>query len=111
MRAKRIVGGLLRFSRRPRDAEKGPVELVRVLDEALFLVGPQLKDGKLEIVRSYAPATAHGNANQLQQIALNLLVNAIQAVGPAGPGPGGSRPRASGGGEPRGRRGAQEGCR
>jgi two-component system NtrC family sensor kinase len=84
MRAKRIVESLLRFSRRPRDAEKGTVELARVLEEALLLVGPKLKDGRLEIVRSYAPAAAHGNANQLQQIALNLLVNAIQAVGGEG---------------------------
>ncbi len=84
MRAKRIVESLLRFSRRPRDEEKGPVELAKVLDEALFLVGPQLKDGKIEIVRRYAPAIAHGNANQLQQIALNLLVNAIQAIGKTG---------------------------
>jgi two-component system NtrC family sensor kinase len=96
MRAKRIVESLLRFSRRPREEEKGPVELAQVLEEALFLVLPQLKEGKVEVVREFGPATARGNANQLQQIALNLLVNAIQAVagtgritvacGPAGPG-------------------------
>jgi two-component system NtrC family sensor kinase len=80
MRAKRIVESLLRFSRRPRDEEKGPVELAQVLEEALFLVQPQLKEGRVEVVRAFAPATARGNANQLQQIALNLLVNAIQAV-------------------------------
>jgi two-component system NtrC family sensor kinase len=84
MRAKRIVESLLRFSRRPRDEEKGPIDLARVLDEALFLVQPQLKDGRLEIVRDYAPAVARGNANQLQQIAINLLVNAIQAMGGTG---------------------------
>ena len=96
VRAKRIVESLLRFSRRPRDEEKGPVELAKVLEDALFLVGPQLKEGRIEIVRRSAAATARGNANQLQQIALNLLVNAIQAIpgrgritvgcGPAGPG-------------------------
>jgi two-component system NtrC family sensor kinase len=84
VRAKRIVESLLRFSRRPRDAEKGAVDLARILDEALFLVTPQLKETKIEIVRGYQPAVAHGNANQLQQIALNLLVNAIQAVGTSG---------------------------
>jgi two-component system NtrC family sensor kinase len=84
MRAKRIVESLLRFSRRPRDEERGAVELSRVLEEALFLVNPQLKDGKIEVVRAFAPATARGNANQLQQIALNLLVNAIQAVAGTG---------------------------
>jgi two-component system NtrC family sensor kinase len=84
MRAKRIVESLLRFSRRPREEEKGPVELAQVLEEALFLVLPQLREGKIEIVRAFAPVTARGNANQLQQIALNLLVNAIQAVAGAG---------------------------
>jgi two-component system NtrC family sensor kinase len=80
MRAKRIVESLLRFSRRPQSEEKGPVDLEKVADEALFLVRPQLKDGKVEVARDFRPAVALGNANQLQQIAVNLLVNAIQAV-------------------------------
>jgi two-component system NtrC family sensor kinase len=80
MRAKRIVESLLRFSRRPRDAERGPVDLAQVLEEAMFLVQPQLREGRLEIARRCAPAVAWGNGNQLQQIALNLLVNAIQAM-------------------------------
>jgi two-component system NtrC family sensor kinase len=96
MRAKRIVESLLRFSRRPQTQERGPVDLARVADEALFLVEPQVKGGKIEVVRRYEPAQALGNANQLQQIALNLCVNAVQAmegggrltvaVAPAGPG-------------------------
>ncbi len=84
MRAKRIVESLLRFSRRPQSEEKGPVELARIAEDALFLVGPQLKDGTIEVVRDFRPATALGNANQIQQIAVNLLVNAIQAVAGAG---------------------------
>ncbi len=80
MRAKRIVESLLRFSRRPHAEEKGPVDLATVVDEALFLVRPQLKDGRIEVVRAFQPAVALGNGNQLQQIAVNLLVNAIQAV-------------------------------
>jgi two-component system NtrC family sensor kinase len=84
MRAKRIVESLLRFSRRPRDEEKGPVDLAQVLEEAMFLVQPQLREGRLEIARRYGPAAAWGNGNQLQQIAINLLVNAIQAMAGAG---------------------------
>jgi two-component system NtrC family sensor kinase len=84
MRAKRIVESLLRFSRRPRDEEKVATDLACVLEEALFLVQPQLKEGRLDVVRSYGPAVALGNANQLQQIAINLLVNAIQAMGAVG---------------------------
>ncbi|MGC4000929.1 MAG: ATP-binding protein [Anaeromyxobacter sp.] len=83
-RAKRIVESLLRFSRRPREQEKGPVELSNVADDALFLLSSQLKDGRTEVIRRFEPALAHGNANQLQQIVVNLLVNALQAMGGEG---------------------------
>jgi two-component system NtrC family sensor kinase len=84
MRAKRIVESLLRFSRRPREEEKGPVELSRVVEDALFLLQSSFKDGRFEVVRRFEPALALGNANQLQQIVVNLVVNAVQAMGAAG---------------------------
>jgi two-component system NtrC family sensor kinase len=84
MRAKRIVESLLRFSRRPQTTEKGPVDLVQVAEEALVLVGPQMKGGDVEVVRGLERAVVLGNANQLQQIALNLMVNALQAMGGKG---------------------------
>ncbi len=80
MRAKRIVESLLRFSRRQTGDARSPVDLAEVAEEALFLVGPQLKGGSVEVARAYEPAVALANANQVQQIAVNLLVNAIQAV-------------------------------
>ncbi|HET6413458.1 MAG TPA: ATP-binding protein [Anaeromyxobacter sp.] len=79
-RAKRIVESLLRFSRRPRSEEKGPVPLPQVVEDALFLLSSQLKDGRAEVIRRCEPALAVGNANQLQQIVVNLLVNALQAM-------------------------------
>jgi two-component system NtrC family sensor kinase len=84
MRAKRIVETLLRFSRRSQGETKGPVDVVHVVEEALLLVRPQMKDGRIEVVRDLRPATVLGNANQLQQIMVNLLVNAVQAMGEAG---------------------------
>jgi two-component system, NtrC family, sensor kinase len=84
MRAKRIVESLLRFARRPRGEEKGPVDLAQIADDALFLLRPQMNDGRIEVVRDYRPVSATGNANQLQQIFVNLVVNAIQAMGGAG---------------------------
>ncbi len=83
-RAKKIVESLLRFSRRPRAEEKGPVDLAHVVDEALFLLQSHFKDGRYEVERDYAPAIALANANQLQQIVVNLVVNAIQAMGERG---------------------------
>jgi len=84
MRAKRIVESLLRFSRRPRDEERGPVDLAQIADESLFLIQSQLKEGKYEVVRAYEPAHALGNGNLLQQIFVNLIVNALQAMDGAG---------------------------
>jgi two-component system NtrC family sensor kinase len=96
MRAKRIVESLLRFSRRPQGEERQAVNLAEVADEALFLVNPEMRGAHIEVVRAYEPAVALANGNQVQQIAVNLLVNAIQAlrgegritvlVGPAAPG-------------------------
>ena len=87
-RCARIVRGLLDFSRTPKD-EMGPVDLSRVLSDAIFLVQTQFKKKAVEIVEDFdgdAPR-AHGNTNKLQQVAVNLLQNAFQAV------PGGGRIR------------------
>ncbi len=84
VRAKRIVDSLLRFSRRPREDERGVVDLARLAEDALFLVQSQRKSGQVEIVRELEPALAIGNGNQIQQIIVNLLVNALQAVGAEG---------------------------
>jgi two-component system, NtrC family, sensor kinase len=79
VRAKKIVESLLHFSRRPRE-EKEPVDLAKVVDDALFLLQSQLKPGRIEVIREYAPAVAVANANQVQQIVVNLVVNAVQAM-------------------------------
>jgi two-component system, NtrC family, sensor kinase len=80
-RCTRIVRGLLDFSRAPRD-EMGSVDLTRVLSDALFLVQTQFKKKAVEVVEDFDSAAprAHGNANKLQQVALNLLQNAFHAV-------------------------------
>jgi len=79
-RAKRIVESLLRFSRRPKQDERGEVDLSRESEEALFLLHSQLKDGRVELVKRLGPAVCVGNANGLRQIAVNLLTNAVQAM-------------------------------
>jgi two-component system NtrC family sensor kinase len=86
LRAKRIVESLLRFSRPSREDVKEEVDLARVAEEALVLLQGELSGAHLEVVRQLEPAIAVGNANQLQQVALNLLVNAVQAIGKGRPG-------------------------
>ncbi len=80
MRAKRIVDSLLRFSRVPKEHERGPVDLVRVVEEALLILQPNLRAGNLTVTCDLQPAPTLGNANQLQQVMVNLIVNASQAV-------------------------------
>ena len=83
VRAKRIVESLLRFSRRPQQDERGPFDLAKVVEDALFLLQSQFKGTSVEVVRELAPAQAWGNANLVQQVAVNLIVNALQAIGPS----------------------------
>jgi two-component system NtrC family sensor kinase len=80
LRAKRIVESLLRFSRVPKEHERGPVDLARVVDDALLILHPNLRDGKLTVARDLREARTLGNANQLQQVVVNLIVNAAQAI-------------------------------
>ena len=80
MRAKRIVDSLLRFSRVPKEHERGSVDLAKVVDEALLILLASLRDGKLTVIRELDAAHTVGNANQIQQVAVNLIVNASQAV-------------------------------
>jgi two-component system NtrC family sensor kinase len=84
VRAKRIVESLLRFSRRPRDDERGEVDLARLAEDALFLMQSKMKEGQVQVGRELEPAFTIGNGNQIQQIIVNLLVNAMQAIGKKG---------------------------
>lgn len=86
-RASRIVGNLLEFSRdRPLEAEA--VDLVAVLDETLELVRERLEESAvaLEWAGSPQPALVAGNDSELQQVFTNLVLNAADAMGPAGGG-------------------------
>ena len=66
------------------DDERGEVDLARLAEDALFLMQSQLKGGQVEIVRELEPARTIGNGNQIQQIIVNLVVNALQAIGNKG---------------------------
>ena len=80
-RASSIVNNLLNFSR-VSDARLTAVDLPRVMDDTLQLLDLQLRNTSIEVVRRYShelPA-AFGNAPKLQQVFMNLILNARDAM-------------------------------
>ncbi|HEV8642753.1 MAG TPA: GAF domain-containing protein [Methylomirabilota bacterium] len=83
----KIVKNLLYFARQ-RPPERAPVDLNQVIDQALALRLNQLTLSGIAVEREFAgglpPVLA--DAQQLQQVFLNLLLNAEQALAPNGGG-------------------------
>jgi len=80
-RASRIVQNLLTFARQHK-AEKVPTQLNQVLDDTLELRGYELRVRGIDVRREYdesIPETM-ADAHQLQQVFLNLITNAEQAM-------------------------------
>jgi len=80
-RASEIVNGLLNFSRTS-STEFGEVNLNRVIQETISLVEHQLKKADVEVRTSLDATlgTIQGNAGKLQQVFLNLFLNARDAM-------------------------------
>jgi signal transduction histidine kinase len=80
-RCTRIVDGLLDFSR-PEGKSKGRVVLNALVEETLFLLKHHQRFKRLTLVRELdqsIPAT-HGNAEQLTQVLMALMLNAVDAM-------------------------------
>jgi len=83
-RAKSLVHGILQFSRSGQ-AEKAPVNMQSVVEEAVVILSPSLHEGVSVETDLFAPdAMVAGDAAQLYQVVANLYTNAIQAVGRSG---------------------------
>jgi two-component system, NtrC family, sensor kinase len=83
-RASEIVNNLLNFSRTGA-AELADIDVNRVVEETLSLVAHPLKTSQIHIVKQLGDALppVRGSANKLQQVFLNLFLNARDAM-PAG---------------------------
>jgi signal transduction histidine kinase len=78
-RAVRIVGDLLHFSRASSD--RVPTDLHAGLDEALSLLGSHLRHADVSVDKEYGVIPeVLVRADEVNQIFLNLLTNALQAV-------------------------------
>jgi len=80
-RASEIVNGLLNFSRTG-GAEFTQVDLNRLLRDTLTLLEHQFKTARIQVETELDPALPciHGNEGKLQQVVLNLLLNARDAM-------------------------------
>ena len=87
LRASQVVKDLLAFARRS-EALREPLDLNNVLSRTLRLRGYQLSSNHVELQSEFAPdlPAVVGDARQLQQVCLNLMTNAIQAMSPLGGG-------------------------
>ncbi len=86
-RASQVVRDLLAFARRA-PAERNAVDVNELVERSLRLRGFQLTSARIELVTeldSQVPAI-DGDGRQLQQVLLNLITNAIQAMAPRGHG-------------------------
>jgi len=80
-RCKTIIENLMKFSRQEK-VQFGPTDLNRVVEEAVAIVGHQLSLNQVELEKDFEPnlPPINGNANQIEQVLINLLINAQQAM-------------------------------
>jgi len=85
VRCRGIIRGLLDFARPTAPARK-PTDLNDVVRKAVSVVMTQLSLQKVDLSLNLDPnlSTAHADGNQIQQVVVNLLLNAADAIGNEG---------------------------
>lgn len=79
-RAAKITNGILAFARN-RSQSLEPTDLHRVVEDALMLLEREMAKYRIRVETQIMPTPpAMANGNQIQQVLLNLLINARQAM-------------------------------
>jgi len=81
LRAAKIIKDLLSFTR-PTLQEVVPIDLIQLIDETLFFFKQRLKQKNIKIEKTYPSELINlwGDKNLIQQLLINLILNAIQAI-------------------------------
>lgn len=80
-RMAKLSGHLKTFARKSEPGHRERVQVDRILNGALFLVENRIKSGEVRIEKDIEPNLAViGHAVQLEQVVVNLLLNALDAV-------------------------------
>lgn len=79
-RAAKITNTVLGMARN-RSAGQEPTDLTKLIDETLFLLEREMRKYRVAVEKKFEPIPeAHVDGNQIQQVLLNLLINARQAM-------------------------------
>jgi len=80
-RCRTIIDNLLKFTRQEKVAME-PIDINQVAEDTAMLVDHQLGMHRIRLEKELAgnPPRIMGNANQLQQVLLNIILNAEQAM-------------------------------
>lgn len=86
-RLARLVSEFLDFAR-PQPLDRSPVDLKKLAARARELVAPQAaaSGSTIELDFPIQPLVLSGDAQKLEQVLLNVLQNAVEALGPVGGG-------------------------
>jgi signal transduction histidine kinase len=83
-RAAKITTGVLGFARN-RSTSFEPTDLSRVVEDSLMLLEREMTKYRIKVEKQLDPVpSAWANGNQIQQVLLNLLINARQAMANGG---------------------------
>ncbi|MDD5067691.1 MAG: ATP-binding protein [bacterium] len=85
LRCKNLIGNLLTFSRVSRTSEE-ETDINTLLDETMSLIEAQSRVSNIRLIREYAEQLPKikVNRNQIQQVIVNLINNAMDAISGAG---------------------------
>lgn len=85
-RAREVVHHLLAFSRTRQSTNVEKIDLVALLQQTLVFLKNQIRIGQITVNSEILdqPIMVNGNANQLQQVFVNIILNGIQAMGRGG---------------------------